>query len=294
MNADAAKPKKVSYKRLLVLSAKNWNRDNASRLAAGLSFFAVLSLAPLLVFAVVAIGQIYGNEGFAREKLLHIARENIGPGSVDFLKELLKNAHQQSLSTLAGGLSLVVALFGASNLFEQLSAALDVIWGVPPSDGHIVKNFILSKAVSVIMVLAFALFVVAWLVLDSIVGAAARNAGAFPGWPFISLIISTAFLTGVFGLTFKALPHGLVSWRDVVIPSIVTALGFSIAKFVLSLYFTYTHIESAYGPAGALVLILLWIYYSAQIFFFGAEMASVFAHTYGSQQGRTLPETRFS
>jgi membrane protein len=140
----------------------------------------------------------------------------------------------------------------------------------------------------------FGVFVLAWLILDSVVGAAAQRAGAFPGWPYISLGISTLFLTGVFALTFKHMPHRLVAWRDVLISSIVTAFGFSVAKFALSIYFTYSHIQTAYGPAGALVLILLWIYYSAQIFFFGAEMTCVYAHTYGSQKGRTPPTSRHS
>ncbi len=285
---------KVPLKELFVKSARSWSEDNASRLAAAFSFFAVLSLAPLLIFAVAVVGQIYGSDGYAKAKLLHIARENIGPGSADFLKTMLENAHKPAAQAFAVILSAIVALFGASNLFTQLSDAINTIWGMGPVKGSAVKNFIINKAVSILMVLVFALFVVAWLVLDSLVGAGARAAGAFPGWPFISLIISTAFLTLVFGVAFKGMPPRMVAWRDVWHGAFVTALGFSLAKFALSLYFTYTHIESAYGPAGALVLILLWIYYSAQIFFFGAEVVYVTAHHFGSQRERLLPSTTYS
>ncbi len=282
-----------SLKTLLVKSAQNWSRDKASSLAAAFAFFAILSLAPLLVVGVVVVGQIYGSNGLARERLLHVARENIGPGSVDFLRTLLDNAHRSGISTIAGILSLVVAFFGASSMFSQLSDSIDSIWGIAKK-GSVIHAFVVGKAVSVLMLLIFAIFVLAWIVLDSVVGAAAKAAGAFSGWPFISFLISTAFLTAVFALTFRGLPAKRVQWRDVWVASLVTALGFSLAKFGLSLYFTYTDVQSAYGPAGALVVILLWIYYSAQILLFGAEVVWAYAHTYGSQKGHVPPEGRFS
>jgi membrane protein len=105
---------------------------------------------------------------------------------------------------------------------------------------------------------------------------------AHPFWRLISFLASVAFLTGIFGITFKSLPRRMVSWRDVWFPAFVTAVGFGISKYLLGLYFGLGHIGTAYGPAGALIVILLWFYYSSQIFFFGAELVFAYAYECGS------------
>jgi len=279
---------------LLSKAWRSYNEDNAGRLAAAFSFFAILALAPLLVFAVFVVGQIYGSDLYAQHKLLSLARDQMGEGTGDFLKTLITNAHKPGAGVVALSLSGLVALYGASSLFSQLSDAINAIWGVAPVKGSAVKNFILAKAASIVMVLVFAVFVLGWMVLDAVIGAGSRASGAFPGWPFVSLLVSTLFLTAAFAVAFKGMPRGMVAWGDTIWGAFLTALGFSVAKFALSLYFTYTHVASAYGPAGALVLVLLWIYYSAQIFFFGAEVVYVTSHEYGSQRDRLRTTETFS
>lgn len=283
---------KAPLKELLVKTARAWSEDKCARLAAAFSFFAALSIAPLLVFAVVFFGRFYGSESMAERRLLHVAAENMGQGAADFLKTLLENAHRPGAQTLAIVFSAFVALIGASSLFGELSDALATIWRVPAKHDSAIHAFFTSKVTSILMVFLFIVVVAAWLVVDSVVNYGIRNSGTFPGWPVVSLIISTAFLSGVFAVVFRSLPRRVAKWSDVWRAAIVTAFGFSLAKFCLSLYFTFADVESAYGPAGALVLILLWIYYSAQIFYFGAEMVCVYAHEYGSMVGPSREPVR--
>jgi len=136
------------------------------------------------------------------------------------------------------------------------------------------------------MFLAFAAVFITWLAIDSWVGWVEAHTPGFQGWEFVSILISIVFLTVVFALSFRMLPKGMVAWGDVWIAAFFTAVGFALSKALLSLYFSYSTVSAAYGSAGALVIILLWIYYSAQIYFFGIEMTCTYAHLHGSQVKR--------
>jgi membrane protein len=278
--------------RMFVIAAQSWSKDNASRLAASFSFYAILSLAPLLVLAV-AVASNFLDAGEARQSLLKGAGQAIGSGAKDYIATLIEGANKPGAGTIASILSVLLALYGASNLFAQLADAVNAIWGIR-TGGHPFRNFIIGKLFSVLMVLVFAFLVVGWLIVDAVLTWLADNTGAFAGWPAVSFGVSVLFLTFVFALAFKALPRDMVAWRDVWLGAVTTAVGFGIAKSLLSMYFRFSHAGSVYGSAGALVVILLWFYYTAQIFFFGAELTCTYAHEFGSHRGEPPGDLEYS
>ena len=273
-----------NLKQLFAKAFKNWQEDNAPRLAAAFAFYAMLSLSPLLVLAVAVAARVLG-DSHAGQHIIHMAEGYLGKEGSKFLETLIQSSAKTGARTIASIISFLLAIYGASNLFQQLSEAVNSIWGVKnPNAG--LKGFFLGKVIAVVMFIAFAAVFITWLAIDSWVGYVEAHTPGFQGWAFISIFISVVFLTLVFGLSFRALPKGMVAWGDVWIAAFFTALGFAISKALLSLYFSYSTVSAAYGSAGALVIILLWIYYSAQIYFFGIEMTCTYAHLHGSQVKR--------
>lgn len=283
----ARRPALTTYEQLralLVKAALNWNEDRIPRLSASLAFYAVLSLAPLLVLSVAIVGPLLGGAA-VRARMFREAAATFGRGAAQFLDSLITSAAHPGASILAGLISLLLALYGASSLFLQLEDSVNAIWRVEPRRGAL-RAFIVGRAVSISMVLVSAMIVFAWLAIDSWLGFMVRHAGIHGLWRTVSVVLSFFFMLGVCSISFKSLPHRMVAWIDVLPGSLVAALGFVISKLLLSLYFTYSSVSSAYGSAGAMVVILLWTYYMAQVFFFGLEMTYVYAHEYGSQLGR--------
>lgn len=267
---------------------ESWSQDHGPRLAAAIAFYAMLSLSPLLVLAVAIAGRVLG-ETTVRSRLLQEATTNLGYQASEFLGTLIEATASTSAGVVATIISLAIAIYGATNLFGQLAESVDVIWNIRyPRRGF--RVFLLGKLAGLIMFLAFATVFLCWLGLDAWLGWIGRHVGGFQGWQFVSLLVSVLFLTLVFAVSFRALPRGMVAWGDVWYAALTTAVGFAISKFLLSLYFAYSGVSAAYGSAGALVVVLLWIYYSAQIYFFGIELTCTYAHTYGSQCERTKGE----
>lgn len=286
----------IAQARILFAKAfKKWNEDNATRMAASLSFYAILALAPLTLFAVAGLSHFL-DQGSLRATIVHEARMQLGQGAADLVKTLIDGAAKPAATATAGIVSLVLALLGASGLFDQLNIAMSSIWKVGPRKGHAFKNFVIAKFLAVLMVLIFITLILAWVAMDSVLAAMRHYTGreTHPLWRLASVFASIAFLTGLFGVTFKSLPKGLVGWKDVWFAAFTTAVGFTLSKYLLGLYFGLGHIGTAYGPAGALIVILLWFYYSSQIFFFGAELAFVHAYEHGSHRKDTPGELEVS
>jgi len=286
-------PSRLQFAReLFTKTFANWSEDNVPRLAAAFSFYAVLSLAPLLVLAVVAAGLFYG-QGEAQTELLRQAQGAVGRQGASLLKELIENANKPGATAIATIFSLVVTFFSASNLFIQLNEAVNAIWGIK-QEGSMFRNLILSRVAAFLGVVVFGLVVLGWLTLDAWLQWLHRNTGELAGaeqvsvtlWKFLSFAVTLLVLTGAFGVSFKGLPKGRVQWSDVWLPAFVTALGFAVSKLLLSYYFGFAGVATAYGSAGALVVILLWIYYTSQIYFFGVEMVYTYSHTRGSLVGK--------
>lgn len=265
--------------KLYVKAFQSWLEDNATRLAAAFSFYAMLCLSPMLVLGVAIASRLLGDSQGGLH-VLHAAEGYVGRDGRIFLEKMIQNSARPGASAIASLLSILVAIYGATNLFGQLSDSVNAIWEVKSRSG--IKGFLLNKILSVAMFLAFSAVFVAWLGIDSWLAWLAHTQGLH-GRRIFSQLISVVFLTFVFAVSYRALPSGMVAWGDVWIGAITSAIGIALSKYLLSLYFTYSSISAAYGSAGALVIILLWIYYSAQIYFFGIELTCTYAHTHGSQ-----------
>ena len=275
-----------NLRQLYTKAVQNWLGDNVPRLAAAFSFYAMLSLSPLLVLAV-AIGSRLLGDSQAGQHVIHVAQAYIGGPGAKFLQSMIDSSAKPGASAVATLLSVAIAIYGATNLFQQLSDSVNTIWDAKSANAGI-KGFLLNKIVAIAMFLAFAVVFVLWLGIDSWIGWARAHTYGFEGWELVSTAASVVFLTFVFAVSFRALPKGMVAWQDVWYGAVTTAVGFAISKYLLSLYFRYSTVSAAYGSAGALVIILLWIYYTAQIYFFGLELTCTYAHTHGSQRERKV------
>jgi membrane protein len=268
-------------------TAKGWSDDNAARLAAGLAFYTVLSIAPLLVLAVAVASWVFGEEaarGQIAAELSSILGEQAGEG----IETVLTHAKKPDDSALGSILGGVVLLFGASGVFGELQAAMNAIWRVKPKPGRGVWGAIKDRFFSFSMVIG-----VAFLLLVSLLASAALSAmGAYlshalPGgeglWQVLNTAISLVVISGLFALLFKLLPDVKIEWRHVRLGAFVTAVLFTVGKYALGLYLGRASVASPYGAAGSIVVLVIWVYYAAQIVFFGAEFTRQYALRHGAK-----------
>src|SRR5438477_5877869 len=268
---------------------KDWNEDDAPRLGAALSYYTIFSIAPLLLISIAVAGLVFGHEA-AQGRIVEQIQGLVGRSAAEAVQSMLENARkpgQGILATLSGALTL---LFGAGGAFNELRSALDTVWAIPPSPKGGLKLIVRERLASFAMVL-----VVGFLLLVSLVVSAGLSAlelkGAFPGSGLVlevlNVAVSLAVITVLFALIFKYLPdaHPPVAWKDVWVGAFITAALFTAGKFGIGLYLGHSSVASAYGAAGSLVLLLVWVYYSAQILFFGAELTQVWARRHGSRLG---------
>ena len=266
-----------------------WKEDGGPRLAASLAYYTAFSLAPILIIVIAFTSFVVGEE-VARSDVINQVSVTVGPDAAELVEELIDNAQSTDEGVIATVLSVIALLLGAIGVFENLQAALDIMWDVNEverkSEGVIglVKNKILSFGM--LLVVGF-LLLVSLVISTVLAGVEARLLDIIPVTKILlqilSFVLSLAFITLLFAMIFKFLPHARIQWRDVWIGAAVTALLFTLGKFLISLYLGNTSTASSYGAAGAFVLVLLWVYYSAQIVLFGAEFTQVYARQYGSK-----------
>jgi membrane protein len=270
---------------LLKETVNEWDRDNVGRSAAALAFYMVFSLAPSLVI-IVAVAGAFAGSVHARNELLHQIRVFVGPRAADFLEVLSDVASQDSgaAPTIVG---LALALFGATAVFVELQSSLNHIWQVEPGPGQFFRRLVYTRLLSFLMVLAIGLLLLTSLGAGALLGAVQALVGTlFPVPRFLaegtSLLVTFALMVVLFAAIYKILPDVLISWKDVWIGATITALLMALGRFLITLYVAHSSLRSVYGAAGSLVMFLLWVYYSAQIFLFGAEFTQVYARRYGS------------
>lgn len=272
---------------LLKETFSEWNKDKASRLAAALAYYTVFSLAPLLIIVIAIAGSVFGEEA-ARGEIVGQIQGLVGRDGAEFIETAIQNASKPAAGTIASIISLVVLLFGASGVFAELQDALDTVWEVQPKPGRGLLNVIRSRFLSFTMVLSVGFLLLVSLVFSAILAALVNFLGkVLPGfdalWQLANFIFSFVLTTVLFGLIYKVLPDVKIAWSDVWIGAAITSLLFSIGRFLLGEYLGNSSFGSTYGAAGSLVVILAWVYYAAQILFFGAEFTQVYARKYGSQ-----------
>jgi membrane protein len=262
-----------------------WLDDNAPRLAASLAFYALLSLAPLIVLAI-AIASLQFGEDAAKGQIARELSGIVGADAGKAIQSIVANAKAPRsglVSTIVGG---GVLLFGASGAFVELQSALDTIWGVKPKPGRGLAGVIKDRGFSLALVLCLAFLLMVSLIVSAALSAAGRFfQNSLPGgeslWQVLNLLISLTVTTVLFGLVLKVIPDTIVSWRDVWIGALVTALLFTLGKTLLGFYIGKFGATSAFGAAGSLVALVVWVYYSSQVLFFGAEFTKVYACRFG-------------
>lgn len=264
-----------------------WSEDKASRLAAALAYYTIFSIPPLLIIAIAIAGRVFGQEA-AQNQIVAQFSSLIGADSAEALQAMIANARHPGESIVAAVFGIIILLFGASGVFGQLQDALNTIWEVAPRPGRGIMGLLKDRFFSFTMVLG-----ISFLLLISLIASAALAAvGEFvstlmPSLPILaqllSLLISLSTVTVVFALIFKVVPDVEIAWRDVWIGAVVTAVLFVLGQFAIGLYLGNSDVTSTYGAAGALVVILVWVFYSAQILFLGAEFTQVYANLHGTR-----------
>lgn len=272
---------------LLKGTFKEWQEDKASRIAAALAYYAVFSISPLLVIAIAIAGAFFG-QATAQEQITDQLTALVGEDGVKPILMALNNISQPKIRGVASLISIGVLLLGASGIFAQLQDALNTVWKVKPQPGQGMLPFIRKRVSSFFMVLAIGFLLILSLILSAVVATLSRYRTDFlPGsqilWENLDFIVSLGLMTFLFGLMFKYVPDVKIAWKDVLVGSVITAVLFLFGKFLLGVYLSKGSLGSAYGAAGSLVVLLAWIYYSAQIILLGAEFTQVYTQMYGSK-----------
>lgn len=272
---------------LLRKAGLEWMDDAAPRLGAAISFYSLLSLAPLLIFSVAVAGWAFGQEA-ARGELVERLRSVVGVQAGQAIESVINNARYPQGGLIASTLGAITLLFGASGVWFELKHAMNVIWDVPPRPNAGLLEFLRAQAVSFAMVLAVGVLLIGSIVLSTLVAAFRERlpegaARVLAGEPMHTLV-SLAAYTLIFAALFKVLPDRKTRWRDLWIGAALTAVLFAIGRIGIAYYLAHASVGSAYGAAGSLVVLLVWIFYSVQIFFFGAELAEVISNRNASAE----------
>ena len=271
---------------LLKQTASEWSEDKASMLAAALAYYTIFAIAPLLVLVISVAGLVF-NEGQAQQALLEQIRQTVGQNAAGIVQTMISSQGGQGSSILATIIGFATLALGATGVFAQLQSALNQIWDVEPKPDEGVLHMVKIRATALGLVLVIAFLLLVSLVLSSLLSAfGGFLSNNLPGgaalWQLVNFALSLFVITLLFALIFKYLPDVKIAWGDVWIGAFVTALLFGVGRFLIGLYIGNSSTASTYGAAGSLIVLLLWIYYSAQILLFGAEFTQVYGRRFGS------------
>lgn len=263
-----------------------WQEDRVSILAAALAYYTVFSVAPLLILVIA--GLTFLGQGGAQSSIVQWISATVGSGVGDLIGTMIEDRRVQGGNVVATIVGVGILLVGATGVFAQLQKALDIIWGVEPGPGKGgIGRLVRVRIAGLGMVLTVGLLLLISLVLSAVIsGLAASAADAVPGsgllWGLLDWLVSIVVITLLIAMIFKYLPDVRVPWRSLWVGALVTALSFVLGKWLLGLYLSRAGVASAYGAAGSLVVLLLWVFYSAQIVLIGAEFTQVHARRNGA------------
>ncbi len=274
---------------LLRMTFEQWYGDNIPRHAAGLAFYTLFAIAPLLLLSVEVMSLIYGRQTAETQLAAQIEQYVHSAEAAALTQTILENALPSSANWLVTIGIVIAFLYGASSIFGELQVMLNIIWGVHPINGGNFRDVIWQRIIAIIMVILSGLLIVVGLVITLWYSEATTWVRSYVDTSSrtdqLAYFCITLGLTAlVFALIYKFVPAVEIAWHDVLIGAIATAFLVSMARLVITLYLSYNRIGSIYGAAGSLVILLLWVYYSAQIFFLGAEFTHVYSLTYGAHR----------
>ncbi len=264
-----------------------WMDDKAPAMGAALAYYTVFALAPLLIIVIAIAGLVFGQEA-AQGHILSQVSGLIGEEGGRAVQAMLESARQPGPGIVAGGIGLILLIIASTGVFVQLQESLDTIWRVVAKPGRGILGILRDRLLSFLMVIVAGFLLLVSLVLSAALAALGKFFSYLLPVPEavlqgVNFLVSFAVITLLFAMIYKILPDAKISWSDVWIGAAVTSLLFSLGKFMIGLYLGKSSVGSAYGAAGSLVIILVWVYYSAQILLYGAEFTSVYAIKYGSR-----------
>jgi membrane protein len=283
---------------LLRATFEDWYEDRAQRMGAALAYYTIFALAPGLII-VMALASLLIGPG-AESQILAQFHELIGEQGAKAIEATIQSARNETLGAVGTALAIIPLVFGLWGVFGELQDGLNTIWGVTPRSGRRVIDIVKDRFWSFAMVVGIGFLLLVSLVVSAWLAAVSTYIGYLLPMPAsaleaVNFIISFVVITGSFALIFNLLPDVKIAWRDVWLGAAVTSLFFAVGKSLIGLYLGKSAVASAYGAAGSLVIIVVWVYYSAQILLFGAEFTKVWTKRHGSgfmPEHTAVPVTR--
>ncbi len=270
---------------LLKTAAMDWMNDRAPELGAALAFYMIFAMAPLVLLLIVIAGAVFGEQAVQGELVGQI-EHLVGRSGAEVVQTLVANAARPAGGIIGTIVGIVLAIVGATGILAQLKTSLNRVWDVEPKPGRAIRDLIRTRLLSLGLILLVAVLLMASVVLSAVLSGVQERLGrwaAVPGWALrlLNEMGTVAMMTLLFAAVFKWLPDVRIRWRDVWVGAFVTAVLFVIGRYLIGLYLGRSAPGSVYGAAGSLVVVLIWLYYSAQIILFGAEVTQVYASMYG-------------
>jgi membrane protein len=272
-----------------------WQTDEAPRLGASLAYYAIFSMAPLLVIVVAIIGFVY--KGDTVGEIQHQMESMMGPAPAKVVAEAIHNVNTFGHGIIATIISVIVLMLGAAGVFSELHTTMNKIWKTPAKKYSAIVGLLRDKFASFAMVVGVAFLLLISMILSTVLSAIIRYfsellPGAAPVWHLGDFAISLCVVALLFAALFRYVPDTRVHWHDVWVGAIATAVLFDLGKFGIGFYLGHSGIASTFGAAGSVVVILAWVYYSSQIVFLGAEFTHVYAKHHGSRAIQGAQERR--
>ena len=278
---------------VLVQSVRRFYDDEAFQLAAALSYYSLLSMAPLILIVVAVAGAFFA-DGRVHMQLVEQMRNLTGPEGAALTQTVISHTDNQETSRWSLLVGAVLMIAGATTVFAQLQHALNRVWRVEAAPGNAIVSFIKQRLMSFALVLTLGFLLMVSLVVSAVLATVhayldRRLAGAAVFWQSLDIIVSLGLSTALIGLMFKYLPDAEIEWRDTWLGALITAVLFVIGKHVIGLYLGQTTVASSFGAAGSVVVFMIWVYYAAQVFLLGAEFTWTYARKHGSRASETEP-----
>lgn len=273
-------------------AANGWSEHRASRIGAALAFYTVFSLGPILLLAVAVAGFFFG-QGAARGEIHQQITNLIGAQAAAEVQMVLARAHRPAAGVVATAISVVTLILSADTALVELKSGLDEIWSVPLASPHWYWAYLRTRLVSIALIIALGVLLLASLLFSAALGALETlSRGMFVvdvilRWT--NSLISFALAALLFATVYKVLPSVRLAWRDVAVGALITAVLFIVGKYAIGVYLGSSTVASTYGAAGSVIVVLLWVYYSAQVFLLGAELTRGYACRFGSRRGLPQP-----
>ena len=273
---------------ILKQTVLNFIEDDSFSYASSIAFYTIFSLPAILIISL-SVGAAFYERAVVQEELVNQVGRLIGDKSAAEIETILANAAMDSTGALAKIVGIATLIFSATTVFISLQTSLNKIWGIKPKPERGFVKYLLDRLLSLAMVISIGFLLLVSLIIDTVLVVIQQGlAKLLAGWTLyfvtvLNVVISLGLITLIFALLFKVLPDAKIKWRDVWVGAIVTTAFFTLGKYMIGFYLGNSSFNSAYGAAGSLVILLIWVYYSTVIFLFGAELTSVYAEKRGSQ-----------